>query len=121
MFTPPSATPRKVTQDEARQAAVLLGVQCSLDARVEATFNFATSLFTPNDVRTAFCAALTKAHPDLGGDAAAAPDRLKALTAARDTLLAWLAQAPKADCKECQGRGFVTGRWGMRFPCSRCA
>jgi hypothetical protein len=106
MFSSPGATKRKVTQDDAQRAAATLGVDLTLRT-------------TPEDVRKAFRVCLRSVHPDAGGDQGAAAERIKQLGAARETLLAWLERAPKADCSECGGRGFVFGRWGAK-PCSRC-
>lgn len=106
MFTPSSATAHKVTRDDAERANDLLKIGPQTEV-------------TPETVRAAFRARIREAHPYAGGDEHAWPERLKHLQAARDTLLAWLAQAPKLDCKECRGRGFVAGKWGAK-PCSRC-
>jgi aspartate/methionine/tyrosine aminotransferase len=106
MFTPPSAAERPVTQQDAVQAARMLGVMYLANA-------------TPGQVRNQFRLKLQEAHPDAGGDAAAAPERIAELRAARDTLLRWLEQAPKADCRECGGTGYVWGKLALK-PCSRC-
>lgn len=106
MFTLPSAAPRKVTQDDAHRAAATLGVDLS-------------GRTAPDQVRTAFRVCLRAVHPDTGGEEGAAADRIKQLGTARDTLLAWLAQAPKVECKECRGTGYVWGRFAVQ-PCSRC-
>lgn len=108
MFTPPSAAERPVTQEEAVRAA----------DRLEIPFSGRVNL-TEFEVRDYYRAALKTAHPDAGGDAAAAPERLAGLRAARDTLLRWLEQAPKADCRECGGSGYVMGKLAVK-PCSRC-
>jgi len=109
MFTPPSAAARKVTQDEAERAAKVLQL---------GRWIFTTPV-TSEDIRKVWRVRVQEAHPDAGGDAAAAPDRLKELRAARDTLLTWLEQAPKADCKACGGTGWV--RAGLvTKPCLRC-
>jgi DnaJ-class molecular chaperone len=105
MFTTPGASERPVTQDDAERASGRLGVH--LTGLIE------------YDVREAFRAAIRAVHPDAGGNAAAAPERLKELRAARDMLLRWLEQAPKATCKECGGSGYVMGSLAVK-PCSRC-
>jgi 2-oxo-4-hydroxy-4-carboxy--5-ureidoimidazoline (OHCU) decarboxylase len=109
MFTPPSAAERPVRQQDAFRAAE------TLDGALK-------NLRTVDDVQRAFRARLREAHPDAGGDAAVAPKEIAELRAARDTLLRWLEQAPKADCKECGGTGYVWQRSGAMVvkPCSRC-
>lgn len=109
MFTPPSATERPVTQQEARRAADELEIPQGMPL----------SDLTELAVQTSFRARVREAHPDAGGDAAAAPERLAELRAARDTLLRWLEQAPKADCRECGGTGYVWSKLAVK-PCSRC-
>jgi hypothetical protein len=109
MFTPPSAAERPVTQQDAEHAWKLLNRgPWGLKAIGEA-----------DDVQRAFRARLREAHPDAGGDAAVAPKEIAELRAARDTLLRWLEQAPKADCKECGGTGYVWSKLSVK-PCSRC-
>jgi hypothetical protein len=105
MFTPPSAAEHPVTQQEAEHAAWDLGILAT-DASAD-------------DVQRAFRARVRDAHPDAGGDAGGAPERIAELRAARDTLLRWLEQAPKAGCRECGGSGYVFGRLAVK-PCSRC-
>jgi hypothetical protein len=112
MFTPPSAAERPVTQQDARRAADELEIPQSM----------ALSDLTELAVQTSFRARVREVHPDAGGDAAAAPERIAELRAARDTLLRWLEGQPKADCKECGGTGYVWRRKGAMVvqPCLRC-
>lgn len=110
MFTPPSAAERPVTQQDAAQAAKVLQLGPW----------FFKVPGVAEDVQRLFRAGVRAAHPDAGGDAAAAPEKLAELRAARDTLLRWLEQAPKADCRECGGTGYVWGKLSVK-PCSRCA
>lgn len=109
MFTPPSAAERPITQDEAERAAKVLQL---------GRWIFTTPT-TAEDINKTWRARVQEVHPDAGGDAAAAPERLAELRAARDTLLRWLEQAPKADCKECGGTGWVWSKLAVK-PCSRC-
>jgi predicted Zn-ribbon and HTH transcriptional regulator len=111
MFTPPSAAERRVTQSEAERAWDVLS-NCGPFKLVQAHARHPLRGFAA-EVNHAFRLRLREVHPDAGGDAAAA------LRAARDTLLRWLEQAPKADCKECGGSGFVFGKLAVK-PCSRC-
>lgn len=107
MFTPSRAPERQVTQDEAERAAKVLAAG-------------PLNRLTAEDVRTYFRSAIRMVHPDAGGgDAAAAPDRLKELRAARDTLMRWMEGQPDPKCKECRGTGYVFGRVAVK-PCSRC-
>lgn len=62
------------------------------------------------------------AHPDMGGDPAQAPERVKALSAAKKQLLAFLENYPQPDCFMCGGRGtIVKGPFSATEPCPRCS
>jgi hypothetical protein len=105
MFTSPSAAERPVARQEAECAADVLGMR---DVPL-----------TGPVIRQFYRALLQDAHPDAGGDASKAPERIAELRAARDTLLRWLEGQPKAGCRECGGSGYVFGKLAVK-PCSRC-
>lgn len=109
MFIPRTPAPRAATLNDAERAVKVLGLGPW----------FFKAPGTADDVMRLFRAGVRAAHPDAGGDAAAAPERLKELTAARDTLLAWVASQPKADCKRCRGTGVVRGRFSVKL-CEEC-
>ena len=69
--------------------------------------------YDEDDVRRAFVAAVTAAHPDAGGQGG----DLDMLSQARDTLL--LLYGVNIACPQCLGRGSIRGRFG-NVPCGRC-
>lgn len=104
MFTAPSTPEREVTQNDVEKAAAVLGVS--------------TAALSAECVKEAFRVKLREAHPDAGGSREDAADQIKALGAARTSLIRWLESAPDPKCA-CRGTGYVFGRFAVK-PCTRC-
>jgi len=99
--------PKRLTMEQVEEQAKVLRV--SLDG------------MTAEMVRSAFRNVVSTAHPDAGGDASAAAERIKEATLARAILLAWIEQLPDDRCPTCRGSGWVrAGAFAVVRPCPRC-
>lgn len=106
---------KPLTLPEAERAAVMLGI-VTLDG------------LTSELVTKAWRQKIFEAHPDvvktekysISGRAPA--ERIEQLQLARNTLLRWLEEAPKADCSDCGGTGYKRDPANVfkTIPCPKC-
>jgi DnaJ-class molecular chaperone len=76
----------------------------------------------PEGVRSRAAELIAQAHPDRGGDATTAADKIARLKMARDALVQHL-QADQDDetlCDLCAGKGMVRGAGWSRHTCPKC-
>jgi hypothetical protein len=77
----------------------------------------------PDAMRSRAATLISRAHPDMGGDAASAPEHIARIKAARDALVRHL-QAGLGDeetpCDLCNGKGKVRGDGWRKHDCPKC-
>ena len=77
----------------------------------------------PEKLRTKAAGLMSAAHPDMGGDAATAPEAIARVQAARNALVRHLEAGlgdEEALCDQCDGKGYVRSGGWKRLHCPKC-